>query len=223
MKALALTGLALLLLVWAGVSRAATPEEILRAGKASFEKGDAPAALASFKECLDAGAQGKLREEALNWVAESLWRIDKLDQAIEAYEVEISTGKDDTERTNALLRKAGAQMVKGDEDAGQATYAKLAREYPNGRFTSLALLFQANYAVLKKGDRRKAIALFEDLALRFPETEDGKYASEILPGLHQVSEAEFQRQVRENQQQHAAVKKAKAEAAKENGGTKAAP
>jgi outer membrane protein assembly factor BamD (BamD/ComL family) len=221
MKALALAGMALLTVGWPGASHAETPEESLRAGTAALEKGDPLAALIAFQACLDSGAAGKLREQALNWVAEAHWRGKDIEKAIKAFDVEIDTGTEERERTNALFRKAMALMAKGDEDAGQATYARLAREYPKGPETAAALMFQANYAIVKKGNRRQAIELFEDIVLRFPETDEGKHAYEILPGLRQVTETEFKRQVLEWQQGEAAAKKAKAaEAARENGGTK---
>lgn len=172
-------------------------DNIFQAGKKALRvEKDFPKAISLFQSYVDTDTPGPRWEEGLNLLAESYWSNRQIDEAIWTFEKEILRGNDPAQRSTALFRQAMALMAKGDDSQGMKAYAKLAREYPQGHRASIALMVQANYALLEESNRLKAIGLYEQIAKNYPDSDEAKAALGWLPSLREMSTGDLRDEVK---------------------------
>lgn len=93
-------------------------------------------------------------------------------------------------RVDALFRLAMLQMDQGLEQEGQATYGKIVSNFPTSDLASSALMIQGNYTLLVKGDKNRAVAIYEDVIRFYPKSKEAMLAKSSLPDLRKLSSAE---------------------------------
>lgn len=171
-------------------------DNIFQAGKKALHvEKDFPKAIRLFQSYVDTDTTGPRREEGLILLAESYWLNRQLDEAIWTFGKEIRQGNDPFQRSTALFRQAMALMAKGDDSKGMKVYAQLAREYPQGHRASIALMLQANYALLEESNRLKAIRIYEQIAKNYPDSDEAKAALGWLPALREMPTSDLKEQL----------------------------
>ncbi len=175
------------------------------AHKMFFDETKPREAINLYKASLDAGLTGEARERALLELADAHWAGADPENARFVLGKLLQLARSPEIVPGALWRLGMSYMDKGHRSGndmgaynqGQAFYARLAREYPQHPYAPGALMVQANFATLIEANRTKAIRLYEELAAKYPDSDETKSAMEWLPGLRKMNDAELQTQARE--------------------------
>jgi tetratricopeptide (TPR) repeat protein len=109
--------------------------------------------------------------------------------------------KDIEAKANLALSRGVYLMGAKDYREGQKAFAELADRYPQSIQAPRALWFQANYQAQNEGNLRNSIRLYERLARHYPDTEEGKIALQLLPGMMAMDPNEFRSLVLKKRQQ----------------------
>lgn len=127
------------------------------------------------------------QEKATLYLATCEYRVGNTKDAFWMFDRLSRSASTDTLRISALFRLAMLQMEQGLDVEGLASYAALAKTFPDSKLAPVAIMVQANYWLLIKAQKRLALSLYEDLERQYPDSDEGKLAISVLPGLRMMS------------------------------------
>lgn len=116
-------------------------------------------------------------EYRLGNTKDSFWMLNRLS----------CSASSESLRASALFRLAMLQMEQGLDTEALASYEALARKFSGSKYAPMALMVQANYWLLIKAQKRFALPLYEEVAKKYPATEEGSLALAALPELRKMS------------------------------------
>jgi len=122
-------------------------------------------------------------EYQLGNINHAFWMLDRLGRGASSENL----------RAAALLRLAMLRMEQGQDMEGLASYEALARQFSKSKYAPMAIMVQANYWLLIKGDKTRSLSLYESLVQKHPFSEEAKLALSTLPGLRKMTPSEIRK------------------------------